>query len=88
MEYDILYAGMNVCLINCFLDREKLTYGFGYFDSNVPPTILLKDGNGKPIAHVVTPDEILANPIMEVMGDASGPPNELKRIPMPDYLMA
>lgn len=79
MEYEILYAGMNVCLINCFINRDKLTYGFGFFDANVPPTILLKDGNGKPIVLVATPDEILVNSIMEVMGDADGV-NELKII--------
>lgn len=79
MEYEILYAGMNVCLINCFINRDKLTYGFGFFDANVPPTILLKDGNGKPIVLVATPDEISVNSIMEVMGDADGV-NELKII--------
>ena len=79
MEYEILYAGMNVCLINCFINRDKLTYGFGFFDANVPPTILLKDGNGKPIVLVATADEISVNSIMEVMGDADGV-NELKLI--------
>jgi hypothetical protein len=70
MEYDILYSGMNVCLINCFLDREKLTYGFGYFAANTPPQILLRDGDGRDIVKVAVPDEIVINPIMEVMGDA------------------
>lgn len=81
MEFDILYCGQAVCLINCFLDREKLTYGFGYFTSNLPPQILLKDGNGKDICKVALPDEILASSIMSVMGDANGDINELKRIP-------
>jgi hypothetical protein len=79
MEYEILYAGMNVCLINCFINKDKLNYGFGFFDANVPPTILLKDGNGKPIVLVATPDEISVNSIMEVMGDVDGA-NELKII--------
>lgn len=82
MEYDILYSGLNVCLINCFLDREKLTYGFGFFDANVPPTLILRDGDGNFVAKVAVPDEILINPIMEVMGDAHGT-NELKRLPSP-----
>jgi hypothetical protein len=40
---------------------------------------LLKDGNGKPIVLVATPDEISVNSIMEVMGDVDGA-NELKII--------
>jgi len=79
MEYDILYSGMSVCLINCFLDREKLTYGFGYFTSNTPPVINLRDNNGNFIVKVRIPDEIVINPIMEVMGDAHET-NVLKRV--------
>jgi hypothetical protein len=70
MDYDILYVGQAVCLINCFLDREKLTYGFGFFSSNTPPEIILRDGNGNYVAKVAVPDAIVVNPIMEVMGDA------------------
>jgi hypothetical protein len=84
MEYDILYAGQSVCLINCFLDREKLTYGFGYFTSNTSPQIMLRDGDGNEVAMVAIPNEIVINPIMEVMGDADGL-NELKRIVTPQF---
>ena len=80
MEYDILYSGQNVCLINCFLDKEKLKYGFGFFDSSVPSIVNLKDVDGNLITKVQIPDEILANPIIEVMGDGNGDINELKRV--------
>jgi len=80
MDYDILYAGQGVCLINCFIDREKVTYGFGYFASNTPPQILLKDGNGKPVTMVYIPDDIVNNSVMSAMGDVNGDINELKRI--------
>jgi hypothetical protein len=80
MEYDILYAGMNVCLINCFLERDRLTYGFGYFSGNTAPIINLRDGNGDFVVKVAIPDEIAMNPIIEAMGDAHDT-NELKRIP-------
>ena len=79
MEYDILYVGQSVCLINCFLDREKLTYGFGFFSANTPPVINLRDGNGNFVVKVAVPDEIVINPIMEVMGDAHET-NTLKRV--------
>jgi hypothetical protein len=79
MEYDILYVGQSVCLINCFLDREKLTYGFGYFSSNTSPVITLRDGDGNFVAKVSVPNEIVINPIMEVMGDAHDT-NILKRV--------
>jgi hypothetical protein len=86
MEYDILYVGQSVCLINCFLDREKLTYGFGYFASNTPPEIILRDSRGNFVVKVAIPDEIVTNPIMEVMGDAHDT-NILKRLPTPDHLL-
>jgi len=81
MEFDILYSGQSVCLVNCFLDREKLVYGFGYFASNTPPEIVLRDGNGKEVARVSIPDEIVNNSVMSAMGDANGDINELRRIP-------
>lgn len=84
MEYDILYVGQAVCLINCFLDREKLTYGFGFFSANTPPVINLKDGDGNFVAKVAIPDEITRRTIMEVMGDADGS-NELKRVHSMSY---
>ena len=80
MEYDILYVGQSVCLINCFLDREKLTYGFGYFSANTPSVITLKDGNGNFIVKVAVPDEIVINPIVSVMGEEDGATNELRRV--------
>lgn len=80
MEYDILYAGSGVCLINCFLDREKLTYGFGYFSSNTPPQVLLKDGNGCSVVVVSIPDDIVNNSVMSAMGDANGDSNHLIRV--------
>jgi hypothetical protein len=79
MEHDILYVGQSVCLINCFIDREKLTYGFGYFASNTPPVINLRDGDGNFVVKVAIPDEIVINPIMEVMGDAHDT-NTLRRV--------
>ena len=85
MEFDILYAGQGVCLINCFLDREKLTYGFGYFASNTPPQIMLRDGDGNSVAMVAIPDEIVNNSVMSAMGDANGDINELKRVHSTSY---
>jgi hypothetical protein len=81
MEFDILYAGQAVCLINCFLDREKLIYGFGYFAANTPPEIMLRDGDGKEVVRVAIPDDIVNNSVMSAMGDPRGETNELKRIP-------
>lgn len=80
MDYDILYAGQGVCLINCFIDREKVTYGFGYFASNTPPQIMLRDGSGNDVVMVAIPGEITNNTIMSAMGDANGETNELMRI--------
>ena len=80
MEFDILYAGQSICLINCFLDREKLTYGFGYFASNTSPQIALRDGSGNVVATVLIPDDIVNGSVMSAMGDANGDINELRRI--------
>jgi hypothetical protein len=78
MYYDILYAGMGVCLINCFLDRDKLTYGFGYFGNNTPSKVILRDGDGNLVSAVAIPDEIVVKGF-EVLGDKEGI-NELQRI--------
>ena len=71
---------MGVCLINCFLDRDKLIYGFGYFASNTPGALMLRDGNGNEVTMVEIPDEIVLNQMNSVMGDPHGDINELKRI--------
>ena len=80
MEHEILYSGMSICLINCFINRNKMsmTYGFGYFTSNLPENILLKDGNGNHVAIAKLDPEITNSSVMSCMGDANGDINELK----------
>lgn len=82
MDYDIIYSGMSVCLINCFIDIPlmKLNYGFGFFTSNLPEQIILKDGSGNHIAIAEVPNEIIISSVMSVMGDANGYTNELKLV--------
>jgi hypothetical protein len=82
MEYDIIYSGMSICLINCFIDTvtRRMYYGFGYFTSNLPQQVILKDSAGHSIAIAELPSEITSNSVMSAMGDANGETNELKLI--------
>ena len=73
MEYDILYVGQAVCLVSCSVDSSGIRYGFGYYASNTPAVITLKDGNGNPVITIKTPSEAVDQGMFTAFGDEDGP---------------
>ncbi len=72
MEYDILYSGTAICLINCRIADEGVYYGFGYYAANTPPIVPLRTGEGKEVITIEVPQEAVNESIMTAMGDHDG----------------
>jgi hypothetical protein len=79
MEYDLLTSGGAICLANCFVTREEVEYGFGFYAQNTPPVIALYDENKKFVTKIKTPDEAIDKNIQIAFGDRDGR-NAAKRV--------
>lgn len=73
MEYDILYCGQSVTLINCTVVPEGVYYGCGHYSANTSSVVSMRDPHNNLVITIKVPDEAVNQSVMMVYGDADGP---------------